>query len=279
MPSKPSGRKVPTTIQDHDIRLAIKDGLREVRFNLQHGAHRLAQAVEDATHLGEASSHGPLSIINAPLRMAVRTTATLLSNVDHVTVDLLSSDGPYRAMSVPIRSSASYLSDTEATAEQLRLSTKDHFWRLRHWLALNQRDNVFVREKAVEQACVLAARKAPVQVSRDSHEPSVEPRYLAGAVFMLALIDQEILSRPALADRDDIDDLADLTSLGAVCIVLAGEVGEALIAKDVRARYACAIEYANEIALAGRQVWEDALKSPDPAGALGRWLGFVARYI
>ncbi len=264
MPSKPAVPKIGPPMAG-DKGLAVKDGLREVRFNLRRGARMLVQAVEAATH-HEPGARG-LGLLGEPLNLAVRTTATLLSNVDHAAVDLLASDGPYRAMAVSLRASASYFGVPVEQPIDLRSFTTDHHWRYRHWLALTGRRDVFVHEQAIE--------RAGAQVMAEAGQPG-------NVQIIQALAAQPVLTLPTLAhdvSSAEQAELAALRALGAVCTVLAGEIAPLLRGVDTRTQVATALRLADEVAQADRAGWERALHSAEPVPSMSRWLAFVLRHV
>lgn len=248
-----------------DKGLAVKDGLREVRFNLRLGARLLIQAAQTAAHRDDESGVRGLGSIGEPLNLAIRTTATLLSHVDHVVVDLLAPDGPYRAMAVPLRSSSSYFGVPVERHIDLRTFTTDHHWRYRHWLSLTGRRDVFVHEQAIE--------RAGAKIAADVIQPG------PGRVIQ-SLAAQPVLSMPTVSpDAHTSGDLTGLRSLGAVVTTLAGEIAPLIQELDTRSHFATSLRLADEIAYADRYRWERALNSVDPLQALDRWLASVLRHV
>lgn len=277
MPRKPATKSSGRS-KGGDKGLAIKDGLREARFNLRRGARKLVEAVE-ASSMQQRNEgvDSPLALLGQPLNHALRTTATFLNNIDHAVVDLLAADGPYRAMAVPLRRSTSYFGAARAAAD-LRLFATDYQWRYRHWLTMSQRNDVFVHEQAIEIAAEQVAADPSATSSRDGLS-EYEEAMRANAAVIQALMAEDILSQSTLLGDDSDADLATLAPLGAVVTVLAGEVATLMPRLNVRTQYSQALSIADEVARAERNAWESALKSPGPGASMARWLTFVLRYI
>lgn len=280
MPRKPSVPEVVAHARAGMTGLAVKDGLREVRFNVRHEARKLVQAVAAATHRTDDEHRGPMTLLGEPLNLAVRTAASLLNHVDLAAVDLLAPDAAYRAMDVALHASGAYFSGP-ARADDRHAFTTDHHWRLRHWLALTQREDVFVHEQEIESAGAQVAQwvlAAPGEPVNDGLAEADSPSR-ASALVVQALIRQRIFSRPALSGNDDEDELAECSRIGGVVVVLAGEIAASLSGLCLRDRYAHALELADEIASADRKGWESALSGRAPTQALMRWFAFVLRHL
>ena len=257
-----------------DTGLAVKDGVREVRFNLRRGARRLVEGAQAAAYADDrASVPGPLALLGEPLDFAVRTTARLLRTVDRAAVDLLSSDGPYRALEVPLRSSVSYFEHgTEAGA--LRLFTHDHYWRYRHWLAMKGRTDVFVREQGIERAgqqlaaCCAAGQGAPN-----------DDRFRQLAQVILALAASDILVPSAGPEHESPGATAELAWRAAACAVLAGEIAVGLPDLAPKAQTTTALRLASEIMDATQQAWSHDIFGDAQASGVARWLNFALRHV
>ncbi len=263
-----------------DKGLAVRDGLREVRFNVRHGAKKLMEAVEAATQPSPTSTN-PLGPLGKPLNLAVRKAADLLGNVDDVAVQLLAPDADYRAMAVPLTPSAGYFN--AGAVNDLRQFTTDHHWRYRHWLGLGGHDDIFVHEQAIAIAGAQVAQAGLTRSFAATDDVTGFDGFRRQATSMLveALARQEVLSKAALLPGEVAceDELPDLMARGAVVTVLAGEIAVQLPAAIDRERYAGALRLADEIATADRAGWQAALRAPAVAEALGRWFGFVMRHL
>jgi hypothetical protein len=263
--------KVPASFSDGDIGLAMKDGLREIRFNLKRGAHKLVEGVQTATHRDDGTARGRLG---EPLGLAVRTTAQLLRTADHAAVDLLSSDGHYRAMEIPLCPSATYFS-AEHAIDPIRLFTRDHHWRYRHLLSLRGTHDLFVYEQRIERAG---------QQLRSAFDPAKAPaapaepwsRQQLNARIVLALQAADVLT-PAI-DTPEAGEESGLNDHAALCVVLAGELAP-LLSGPVRQQTEMALRLADEVCGAHQSAWSRALVSPTPDTALAAWMTFVLRYI
>lgn len=280
MPHKSTDRKGSDAEKQYEMRLAVKDALREVSFGLQKGAKTFAKAVGDATELADPAHSGPLALIGAPLNLAARSAAALLSSIDHAAADLLASDREYRAMTIPMRPSSSYFVDLPLSQPRLKQFTKDHFWRFQHWLMLNKIEGVFVREQAVEQACAAAAQAGwPDPGSAAGSDQPHQIDDMRAAEVMLALIENEVLSCPALGEEPRADEMKALNRRAAVSVVLAANVARELPALEVHERYLKSLQCADEITLASSSMWGQALQARNPVEALARWISFVSRHI
>lgn len=257
-----------------DPGLAVKDGVREVRFNLRRGARRLVEGAQAATHADEgASVPGPLALLGEPLDFAVRTTARLLRTVDRAAVDLLSSDGPYRAMEVPLRSSASYF-EGRVEAGVLHLFTQDHYWRYRHWLAMKGRTDVFVREHGIERA---GQQLAAGWMAGESAPDDDRFRRLAQVILALAVSD--IVVPSAGPEHESRSATAELAWRAAACAVLAGEIALRLPELEPKEQTTTALRLAGEIMDATQQAWAHDLVVGAPASGVARWLNFALRHV
>lgn len=259
-----------------DAGLAVKDGVREVRFNLRRGARRLVEGAHAVTHPDDrASVPGPLALLGEPLDFAVRTTARLLRTVDRAAVDLLSSDGPYRALEVPLRSSASYFHG-RADADVLLRFTHDHYWRYRHWLAMKGRDDVFVREQGIERAGQQLVSGGMAGAPAASAE---DDRFKRLAQIILALSAAEILVPSGGPEHANPAATAELARRAAACAVLAGDIALGLPDLPPKAQTTTALQLASEIMDATQQEWAHDLAVGAPAAGLARWLNFVLRHV
>lgn len=261
-------------LRPEDLPLAIKDGVREVRFNLRRNVKKLAASVESATHRIERTpEHPSLSFLTDSLELAVRTTATVLRNVDRAAVQLLASDGPYRTAAVPLRSSASYFY-ADSRIEELCSFTQDHFWRYKYWLKLNGMTDVFVHEMAIE--------KVGQQLIADSASRSIDKLSIRAEHFnrlvevVFALRAASILTLARGADENEPRDITSLATQAALTTVLAAEIYPTL-EQSIELKTSVALVIADEIVVAGVPVWERHLVSADPAAGLAVWLEFVLR--
>ncbi|MEX8495773.1 hypothetical protein [Sphaerotilus sp.] len=273
MPRKFLRPKVPSSLSDGDIGLAMKDGLREIRFNLKRGAHKLVEGVQTASHRDDSTTLGRFG---EPLGLAVRTTAQLLRSADHAAVDLLSSDGHYRAMDIPLCPSATYFS-AEHTIDPIRLFTRDHHWRYRHLLSLRGTNDLFVYEQRIERAgqqLRSAASPGKAQAEHLLHAPP-SPHQLSARI-VLALQAADVLT-PAI-DTAEATEEPSLNDHAALCVVLAGELAP-LIPGPVRQQTEMALRLADEVCSAHQAVWTQALGSSTPDTALAAWIAFALRYI
>lgn len=280
MPRKPAVTELAATGHLGDKGLAVKDGLREVRFNMRRGARQLVQAVEAATHRDDLKARGPFGLLTDPFNLAVRTTASFLSRVDHAAVDVLSSDGPYRSMRVPLRPSVSFFGLSGASTDLGDFIT-DHHWRYRHWLAMKRIGDVFVHEQAIGQAAAQVAQAwpAPAQGAAGGDYADADTPPLGAVRVVQALMQQPVLTQSVVLLETDHDKLKELSELGAVVVVLAAEVASRLPDVGAGGRYALALRLADEIAVADRRGWQGALHSRTPVEAMARWFAFVLRYV
>lgn len=256
-----------------DMGLAVKDGVREVRFNLRREARRLVQDAQAAvSNLSPAS--GPLALFGEPVERAMCTTARLLRTVDRAAVDLLSSDGAFRAFEVPLRSSATYFESGEE-AGSLRLFTQDHYWRYRHWLAMKGRADVFVREQGIERAGQQFG--AERSTAGDSEADADRFRRLAQAIQALAQSD--ILVTAPASEEKRIGTTAELAWQAAACTVLAGEIALGRPELAPKQQTNTALMLADEIVAASQQAWGLDFALGASAADLTGWLKFALRHV
>ena len=260
-----------------DVPLAVKDAVREIRFNLRWGAKKLVASVEAATHHADPSSEGqPMSFLADSLGLAMRTTAGVLRTVDRTAVHLLGAVGPYRAAAAPLRSSAAYF--TGSSREQdIRPFTHDHFWRYKHWLLLKGWSDVFVHEQGFESTGQqLAARGARGTNVIDNTAQAGHLR--RAAEVALSLQAASIFTFTPCPEEEGHGAYADLAWQAALCTVLAGEIAQTLDV-DPKQLTIAALVLADEIITAERPTWERAVLSTDAAAALERWMGFALRHL
>ena len=259
-----------------DVPLAVKDAVREIRFNLRWGAKKLVASVEAATHHADSSTEGqPKSFLADSLGLAMRTTAGVLRTVDRTAVHLLGAVGPYRESTTPLRSSASYFAGGPGT-QDVRPFTHDHFWRYKHWLLLKGWSDVFVHEQGFESAGQeLAARRSRPGVAGNT----AQDEHLQRAVqVVLCLRAAAIFTFTPCPEEDAHGAQGNLAWQAALCTVLAGEIAQTLDV-DPKQQTIAALVLADEIITAERPTWERAVHSTDPAPALERWLGFALRHL
>ena len=277
MPDDSSPPKSVLPRRAGDVPLAVKDAVREIRFNLRWGAKKLVASVEAATHHGDLSSESqPMSFLADSLGLAMRTTAGVLRTVDRTAVHLLGAVGPYRESASPLRSSAAYFAGGSGT-QDVRPFTHDHFWRYKHWLLLKGWSDVFVHEQGFESAGQeLAARGAGRSgvvddIAQDEHLDRATQ-------VVLSLRSAAIFTFPPCPEGEDHGAHGDLAWHAALCAVLAGEIAQTLDV-DPKQQTIAALVLADEITTAERPTWERAVLSTDPAAALKRWLGFALRHL
>lgn len=260
--------------------LAVKDGVRGARFTVKQGARRLAHEVKSAAR--SAAKRSPqiesirtISTLVEPLEFAARTTVELLKSADHALFDALSADGPFRAMSVPLRPSNEYFRSDSA---DLRGFTQDHFWRYRHWAVLTHREKVFVHELEIERAGEEVGRRV-----RAALEGAGASRPLSAtdidAQLILALGGTDIFSPPLGADQECAPTSQQLAWPATVTVVLAGAIAGACRNAGRPIATLDALVLGKELASGGREAWERSLKAADPASGLSTWLGFVLRHV
>lgn len=273
MPRKFPSPKVPSPFTEGTVGLAVKDGLREMRFNLKRGARKLVEGVQTATHGGDTHSHAnPLGVLGEPLGLAVRTTAQLLRSADHVAVDLLSTDGSYRAMEVPLCNSADYFSGAQA-ADTVRPFTRDHHWRYRHWLTQQGRTDLFVHEQQIERAGLQVRQTLSTQTLLSSTD-----ELRLSARVAIALAEARVLSPAVDADSSQDEESAHLAMRAAICVVLAGCIAEHCPG-TVKEQTWSALQMADDACTAGSAVWERAVSNINQEAMLAEWMSFVVRHV
>lgn len=264
--------KVPSSFFEGNMGLAVKDGLREVRFNVKRGARKLVEVVQTAIHPDGSESTGPLGLLSPPVDMAIRTTVQLLRTADHAAVSLLSSDGRYRNMDVPLCPSSAYFS-AEHVADPIRPFTRDHGWRYRHLLALRGEDNMFVHEQRIER--VGQQLRSALKVACEDTEDLPQ---LLNARIVIALETAEVLT-PAIDVGPDLPDEAQaLSNHLAISVVLAGPIAP-LLPGPLNQQTTAALRLADEICTANREPLTRAMANPKPEAALAAWMAFALRHV
>jgi hypothetical protein len=264
-------RRLELPLRAVDMGLAVKDGVREVRFNLRRGARGLVHDAQAAANSLSPVS-GPLALFGESVERAMCTTARLLRTVDRAAVDLLSSDGAYRALEVPLRSSATYF-ENGVDAGSLRLFTQDHYWRYRHWLAMKGRADVFVREQGIERAGRQFGGERP------SVGESEADRFTRLAHAILALGQSDIVVAATASEHERVDATTELAWQAAVCTVLAGEIALGWPELAPKEQTNTALMLADEIVAATRQAWGLDLSTGASEAGLSRWLNFTLRHV
>ena len=259
-----------------DVPLAVKDAVREIRFNLRWGARKLVASVGAATHHADSSSDSyPKSFLADSLGLAMRTTAGVLRTVDRTAVHLLEAVGPYRETSIPLQSSAAYFAGGSGD-EDIRPFTQDHFWRYKHWLSLKGWSEVFVHEQGFESA---ARQMVACGFRRTGIDKTAEDEHLRRAAeIVLSLRAAAIFTFTPCPEEEGHGAHSDLAWHAALCAVLAGEIAQTLDV-DLKQQATAALVLADEITTAGRPNWERVVLSSDPAAAIERWLGFALRHL
>jgi hypothetical protein len=272
MPPKLRPPKIPSSISEGNMGLAVKDGLREVRFNVKRGARKLVKGVQTAIHPEGGELSGPLGLLSPPVDLAIRTTVQLLRTADHAAVDLLSSDGRYRNMDVPLCPSSAYFS-AEHAVDPIRPFTRDHGWRYRHLLALRGEDTMFVHEQRIER--VGQQLRSALSLT---FEDTPDLPQLLNARIVMALETAEVLT-PAIDAEPELPEEANAFSNHlALSVVLAGEIAPRLPG-PVNQQTAMALRLADEICAANREPLTRAMANPKPEVSLAAWMAFALRHI
>lgn len=272
MPRKLWPPKAPSTFSDGNVGLAVKDGLREVHFNVKRGARKLVKGVQTAIHPDGDEFTGPLRLLSPPVDLAIRTAVQLLRTADHAAIDLLSSDGRYRKMDVPLCPSSAYFS-AEHAVDPIRPFTRDHAWRYRHLLTLRGEDTMFVHEQRIERV-----GQQLRSALNPTHEDKEDLPQLLNARIVIALEAAEVLT-PAIDVEPELPDEAHaLSDHLALSVVLAGQIAR-LLPGPVNQQTTDALRLADEICTANREPLSRAMASPKPEAALAAWMGFALRHI
>jgi len=278
MPDDSAPPKTVLPFRAADVPLAVKDAVREVRFNIRRSARKLAATVEAvAQHPDFPTESKPLAILADSLGFAMRTTAGVLRTVDRTAVHLLASDRPYRETIVPLRSSALYFSAGSAFgAEDARAFTQDHFWRYKHWLSLRGWSHLFVHEQGFDTAAQQlfadrVDRPASGLAGADLHLQHV-------AEVILALRAASIFTPAPWSEEEQHAVPADLAWRAALCTVLAGEIAPTLDV-DPRQQTTAALTLADEITTARPYFLAPEGSGTEGAPDLVRWLRFTLRHL
>ena len=272
MPRKLRPAKIPSSFSEGNMSLAVKDGLREVHFNLKRGARKLVEGVQTAMHPDGDEFTGPLGLLSPPVDLAIRTAVNLLRTADHAAVDLLSSDSRYRNMDVPLCPSSAYFS-VDHTVDPIRPFTRDHGWRYRHLLALRGEDTMFVHEQRIERVGQ-QLRSAPNLVCEDTEDLT----QLLNARIVIALETAEVLTAAIDVEPDLPDEARALSNHLALSVVLAGQIAP-LLPGPVNQQTSVALRVADEICTANREPLTLAMANPKPEAALAAWMAFALRHI
>lgn len=254
-----------------DVGRAVKDGLREVHFNVKRGARKLVKKAQTAINPDGNTLTGPLGLLSPQVDLAIRTTVQLLRTADHVAVDLLSSDGRYRNMDVPLCPSSEYFS-AEGVIDPIRSFTRDHSWRYRHLLTLRGEDTMFVHEQRIERV----AQQLRLTLNLPSEMGDLPQ--LRDARIVIALKTEDVLT-PAFDVQPEPPDKAHaLSEHLALSVVLAGQIAP-LLRRPVNRQTMSALRLADEICTANREYLTRALAKPKPEAALAVWMAFALRHV
>ncbi len=280
-----SSQKPALPFRPEDVPLAVRDGVREVRFRLRRRARRLAESVEAVAHPPEADGQ-PLALLAEPLGMAIRTTAMMLRTADRAAAHLLGADGPFRDPAALLPSSAIYFAGgkpAEDSRAELRAFTQDHFWRYKHWLSVKGWSDVFVHEQGFDRAGQQLMADAAARAGRAGNvgggDFAPEEAHLRRAAeVVLALHSAAIFTLDPMAGDDVRSDPDALAWHAALCCVLAGEIASSLeVATEHRTTTALVL--ADEVTTGARFIWERHRSSGDLRAAVVQWLGFVLRHL
>ena len=271
MPRKLWPFKAPSSLSEGNLGHAVKDGMREVHFNVKRGARKLVKRVQTTIHPDGDEFTGPLGLLSPPLDFAIRTTVQLLRTADHAAVDLLSSDGRYRNMDMPLCPSSAYFS-AEGAVDPIRSFTRDHSWRYRHLLMLRGEDTMFVHEQRIER--VGQQLRSTLNLTNDMEDL----QQLLNARIVIALKTEEVLT-PAFDVRPEPPDKAHaLSDHLALSVVLAGQIAP-LLPGPIHQQTTSALRLADEICAANREHLTRAMAGPKPEAALAVWMAFALRHV
>jgi len=273
-----SSQKSSLPFRPGDVPLAVKDGVREVRFRLRRSARKLAESVDAVAHpTDRASEVQPFALLAEPLGLALRTTARMLRYADRAAVHFLGTDGPFQDLSTPLPSSASYFV-SDSGPEELRAFTEDHFWRYKHWLRAKGWSDIFVHEQGFDRAGQQLIASGFASSTDDSDAPLEEVHLQRAAEVVLALRAASIFTLDPCPGNDVRSNPDDLAWHAALCTVLAGEIASSL---DVAPEHqtTTALVLADEITTAARASWERNLQSGHHIASIVQWLGLVLRHL
>ena len=261
-----------------DVPLAVKDVVREVRFNLRRGARKLAASVEAVAQHPDFPAEGqPLAILADSLGLAMRTTAGVLRTVDRTAVQLLASDRLYRDTVVPLCSSASYFGPGSGhVSEDARAFTQDHFWRYKHWLSLKGWSHLFVHEQGFDAAAQRLIAGRVGQPDNASTGTDLHLQHLAEVI--LALHAASIFTIAHWSKEEQHAASTEPAWHAALCTVLAGEIAPTLDV-DLRQQTAVALTLADEITTSRPYCMAPEISSAASAPELVRWLAFSLRHL
>lgn len=263
--------KAPSSLTGGNADRAVKDGLRELHFNVKRGARKLVNEVQTAMHPDGDELTGPLGVLSPPVDLIIRTTAQLLRAADHTVVDLLSSDGSYRSMQVPLCPSSAYFNATGAV-DPIGPFTRDHSWRYRHLLILRGEDTLFVHEQRIER--VGQQLRSMFKLINDMEDPP----QLLNARIAIALKTAEVLTPAIDVDPEPPVKAQALSDHLALSVVLAGQIAP-LLPGPVNQQTSAALRLADEICAANREFLTRTLVKPRPELALAVWMTFALRHL
>lgn len=262
-PDRPSPDNGPIP---REVKLAVKDALREVRQNLRQGGRSLASQVRSTVdRLDDTAAPLHLPRLGEPLGEVARQAARLIQGADRVAQDFFNNDAQYRSLGFRLRPVADYLADDGGRPATAKPFTKALFWAIRHLVELSGSQDVVVYEQAIHRTWQRLVDAARTEFPRDAS--STARSRLAASLVIEELCRQDeppllrILGEPKAAPEDEDACKRRAAALALQCsaaAILAGEIADRVAAPSPEAATRTALAQAREIVAGRHAAWQAA---------------------
>ncbi|RYX93539.1 MAG: hypothetical protein EOO28_18235 [Comamonadaceae bacterium] len=301
-PGPPAKPEQPTRTA---VRLALKDELRSLRFNLQHGAQWLLQDVgagiaKRVDLPAAAENFAPLGKLQHLIDGAAQHALSGLQSAQDAAASTVLADAPYRTLQFRLQPPIAYFNADDARHPS-RLFADVFYWLIRHVLdgraspettaaateAVSAPVTLIARQQAVDEAywavvarqeALLARLRAEVAASASGTLHNDDNALLCAAIFQALLAAQPVRdpSLPPWAGRAllDTDALAIRTCLLTVVIA----AGLAQDAHGAPRDAADALRLAGQLVAARMPYLDVALNKPKAGEAVAAEMAFIFRH-
>lgn len=276
MPDTPPP-KIPPADGARNVSLAIKDSLREIRFETHRSTKRWLQGID-----GIVSN---IPKIGPPLGAATKTASELLQFADRMAVDLFSTENMFRRGDFRMPSPDFYVSESVDSSKE-KLFIKNHFWAIKHLIKLTNNPEFLVSEEAIFQAqrhfILLVTDKVAQSNKEFLQHNKISETSKVGASIVYSLYRSQPLSLSGInieSQNTRANTIDSLTSQVCVSAVLASLINVYLPQIHSKLETLEALKLAGDTYLARLESWNAAMTGENPVQRIAQELDFTLRHI
>ena len=283
------------------VRLALKDELRSLRFNLQHGAQWLLQDVgagiaKRVDLPAAAESFAPLGKLQHLIDGATQQALSGLQLAQDAAASTVLADAPYRTLQFKLQPPITYFNADEVRRPS-RLFADVFYWLIRHVLdgkasagtadAATSPATLIARQQAVDEAywaivdrheALLARLRSEIAASASGTLHNDDNALLCAAIFQALLAAQPVRdpSLPPWAGRALPD--ADAHAIRTCLLTVVVAAGLAQDAHGAPRDAADALRLAGQLVAARMPYLDVALNKPKAGEAVAAEMAFIFRH-